>query len=475
MKTQSPPQRCTRGSTLMLTVVTMGLIGFVLLAYLSLVRRQHAAVARSQAWNTAIPVIEAGVEEALTHLNAHGSTNLVCDGWTRANDIYFMKRTVGEGYYLTIISNWFVGTSNSRPVIDSRGYISTALMAGAQPDWMLAVVAPVNPSQHYIVRGVRVHARAHGLFAKAMVAKGELRFNGGVETDSFDSQDPALSTNGRYDPAKTRDNGDVASNDRIVNAVVGLGSVKIRGHVSTGPKGAVNFTGNAAAGSSVWVNGGNSGVQEGWFSDDMSVSFDEVPIPFTSGYFTPSAGNLGGTNYTYLLGTGKYRLDSVSLKNGHVIMVSGKAQLYVPGEFDLGSQGQMIIAPGASLELTVGGDISLTGQGVVNATGEARNCVVYGRTNCTSIKMSGNSAFVGVIYAPSALFSLSGGGSVPLDFIGASITGSVDMSGNYKFHYDESLANWGLARRFTVTSWNEMTPAQVAAVPSGVAAYLREQ
>src|SRR5690349_1052672 len=58
-----------RGSTLMVTLFMVGLMGFFLYAYLYLVRTQRSFVARSQGWNAAMGLAEAGVEEALAQLN----------------------------------------------------------------------------------------------------------------------------------------------------------------------------------------------------------------------------------------------------------------------------------------------------------------------------------------------------------------------------------------------------------------------
>jgi hypothetical protein len=469
MKTQITSRRRARGSTLMLTVVTMGLIGFVLLAYLSLVRRQNVSVARSQAWNAAIPVIEAGVEDALTHLNTHGTTNLACDGWTQVGNLYVIKRNLGENYYVSIISNW----NNSQPVVDSRGFVNVPLLASAQPNWMLAVATLENPTPNYLVRAVRVRARPNALFPKGMVAKGNISFTGNALVDSFDSEYPAKSTNGRYDSAKRQEHGDVASNQQVVNAVSAGGNTKVYGKVSTGPGGTVGFQGNASAGGIAWVDGGNTGMQPGFFSDDMNVNFPDVGVPFTGGYYTPSAGSYNGTNFDYLLGNGDYyKSTSISMSSKKTMMVTGNARLYLPGGFSMSGQTRLIIAPGASLKLYLGGNADFTGQGVYNETGNATNCWVYGLTNCTQIKFTGNSAFIGVIYAPSAELKMGGGGSDEIDFSGATITGSVTMAGKYTFHYDESLARKGPGKGYCVTSWDEMTPAQAAALPAGIASAL---
>src|SRR6185369_8420285 len=69
--------RCSKhsecASTLMVTLFMVGLLGFFLFAYLYLVRTQRGFVARSQGWNAALAMAEAGVEEALAQLNPGAS------------------------------------------------------------------------------------------------------------------------------------------------------------------------------------------------------------------------------------------------------------------------------------------------------------------------------------------------------------------------------------------------------------------
>src|SRR5262245_36149682 len=95
------------GSTVLLAIVLFGLIGFLLIAYLTLIGAQNTTTMRSQAWNATIPVVEAGLEDALTHLNVHGSTNLLCDGWAFQSNCYVMTRWVGSAnFYTATISNY---------------------------------------------------------------------------------------------------------------------------------------------------------------------------------------------------------------------------------------------------------------------------------------------------------------------------------------------------------------------------------
>ena len=61
MQTKITCQRgTTRGSALLVMLVTVTLIGITLASYLELVRSQNLSTMRSQQWNSAIPILEAG-------------------------------------------------------------------------------------------------------------------------------------------------------------------------------------------------------------------------------------------------------------------------------------------------------------------------------------------------------------------------------------------------------------------------------
>ena len=53
---------------------------------------------------------------------------------------------------------------------------------------------------------------------------------------------------------------------------------------------------------------------------------------------------------------------------------------------------------------------------------------------------------------------------IPLSllFMGAAVVRTATMNGTFKFHYDEALRIKGPPRGYIVTSWNEMSPAEIA-------------
>jgi len=274
MKAQPASRTALSGSVLAYTLVATGIISFALISYLTLVREDNRSTQRSQCWNECVAVMEAGVEEALTHINSSGFSNLVSNGWSLSGGQYTLQRSIQSNYFIANIS------ASIPPIITATGYVNIPLYA-----------------DKYLARTVQCNTRKQGIFSKAILAKESIDLKGNnVNTDSFISTDPAYSTNGRYDPAKKRANGDVATDSGLDN-MLNVGNANIAGHISTGPGGDATVGANGTVGDLTWVNG-NKGVQSGYSADDMNVSFPDVKAPFDGGAFTPSGGYVTNTTTT---------------------------------------------------------------------------------------------------------------------------------------------------------------------------------
>ncbi len=230
------------GNALVITLVTALVIGLILSGYLNLVSNQNISTTRALAWNSAIPVLEAGIEEALAHIHRRDLVNLGADGWVRTEGGLYAKERSLEG------SSHFEVTIEpvDPPVILATGYVLAPLSSSAN----------LNP--HYVRRTVRVRTRHDSMFSKPMLAKEKIDLNGkNIQTDSFDSADPLYNTNGQYDPSKTRDHGDIATNSGLVDSLKS-GNARIKGHASTGPGGTVAIGSNGTIGSQDWVDSSSS-------------------------------------------------------------------------------------------------------------------------------------------------------------------------------------------------------------------------
>jgi len=430
----------------------MGLISLALAASLSLVGNSHATTARSQSWNEAMPVAEAGLEEALAHLNLHGGSNLLCDSWAKAGDIYWIQHSVGSGYYLVTISNYVAGSPNA-PIIDSRGYaksyISTNLYA----------------SPAYLSRGVSLVTQAKFVFTKAITTKESINMNGNnVTADSFDSSNPLYSTNSQYVASKRKDHGDVATDASILNAI-NVGNATIYGKVSTGPNGTMSIGPQGSVGDISW-NTSHTGVEPGYYANDMNVTLTDVQPPFNGGAFAPNGGwvtNSGtGTYYDYILDSGNYQVSTLS---GSVYVRGSNAVIYVTGACNVS---QLNIGAGSKLALYNAATSATINCGYgpgLNVL--AANFAYFGLPSNTSMSLSGNGTIVGVVYAPEYNLTLNGGGKNTIDFIGSVVLRSLVFNGHFNFHYDEVLASPGFGVTRVVGSWREMTPSEVASIPVG--------
>jgi hypothetical protein len=110
--------------------------------------------------------------------------------------------------------------------------------------------------------------------------------------DFLVSEDQYNTKHGRYDPAKTKDNGYAGA---VAGSVYAEGE-GIYGYVATGPNGSA--TGNA--GDVTWM-ASHTGIQSGHYAKDLNVSFQDATVPFNGGGLTPlNNQTITVTNYSYL-------------------------------------------------------------------------------------------------------------------------------------------------------------------------------
>ncbi len=457
MKTNNLRAAADQGSVLMISLLLCIIMGVTMASYLTLARTQLSSVRRSQSWNTCLAASEAGVEDALCHINSPSGLmgNFASNGWTKqADGSYTVTRYVPDGYYTVTLTMPALATG---PNITSQGFSQLWLAQAPQP--MFAAAGTQTPQ--YASRTVQITTKLDALLSVTMAAKKNINLSGfNVATDSFDSADPNYSTNGLYDPTKAKDHGDVVTDSTITNDF-SVGNAKIKGVIRTGPKGVPYLGPNASVGDAAWVRSTN-GIETGHFFDDMNVVWPDASLPNNTWYVPVAVNtNINGKNYKYYLTDGNYRIDDMSAS----IYVDGNVSVYVPptGKINMSGQDQIFIAPNPagfqqkSMKLYAApATTSLGGNGVINSTGNALNFFYYGLPSNTAFGFSANAAFVGCIYCPDAAFTLGGGGNNTYDFVGASVSNTVKMNGKFNFHYDENLRRIGPGRGFVPTSWKEL-------------------
>jgi hypothetical protein len=444
--------RRTGGSVLLAAMLTVTVVGLALGSYLWLVAHQNLSTMRSLAWNSAIPVVEAGVEEALTQLYHNDIDHLSANGWTNlANGWYYKRRGVDNRSYFEVMIE-----HADPPRIVSTGYVPAPLAPSSLFGALLGN-AGAPPPDAYIRRRVRVNTAHNPLFHGAMIATTKIDMSGNnISTDGFDSGDPQYSTNGKWDVTKpTKASGDVGTNLGLTDSI-DVANANIKGHVGTGPGGSIAIGPNGTVGDVAWVDGGKIGIEDGWSTDDVHIEVFDVAQPFTNNYSVPASGTVNNVNYDFVLDQSQNYL--VPDFHGKVL-VSANATLWVTDTLRFINPSDYIyIAPGASLKLYVSApSAAIGGSGIMNSDSYATTFQYYGLPSNTSLDFQANAAFTGTIYAPEANFTLGGGGNETYDFVGACVVRTVKLNGHYHFHFDEAIRR-SLWKGYLVTAWNEIDP-----------------
>ncbi len=464
MKIQATTARRQSGSVILMCLMISALIGLTLASYLVLTQSQMVSVARSQTWNTTITLSEAGIEDGLQLINKYSGiwgqltnwpTTAAADNWTFISpNVYHVRRYVGSDYYDAYVTN-----VNNMPTVTSIASIAWNYLYASTAPPLYADVGGAASAATATTRKVLVRTRVDPLFSAAMAAIYTIDLKGtDVKTDSFDSADQAYSNNGIYEPTKNKANGDVVTDDTIVNSV-SVGNANIRGRVRTGPSGTVYVGPRGVVGDLAYTaDPANYGtIKDGWSSDDMNVSWPDVVLPNKVWSQLWPGVTINGFKYdNSMLISGNYTAASSAYSGSIYVASNVVATLYLPGGASLSGQQVITISQGASLTIYTAGSFSTSGLAALNNLNQnAANFSLFGLPSCTSISINGNAAVTGVIYAPEAMLSIGGGGTTVYDFVGASVSQSVVMNGHMNFHYDENLQRVGPGRGYIPVSWAE--------------------
>lgn len=479
-----------RGTALVTALICAAVIATTSAVTLSLVSSKNRVIHQSAAWKEALLSAESGVEMAMNEVrkNLFDPTH-AWEGWQASADptLYPVSSAPGASSEVTSHSftsqtllrkgeggqrSWAQVVVDAPPsLLDGTGeqwfriralglaeVPGTRVVAGSGEDVKLRkfdlvfdrrsgnrVVAP------RAARLIEAIAKPVGAFRLAVFGVGAVDLTSqNIVIDSYDSRDNTKSTNGRYDPAKRQENGDVATNGALVNA----GSAHIYGDVLTN-EGSVLNSDNVSG-----------EVRNDFYQELFNVTQPQVtPEPFSPGSATTS------TILDAKAGApANYVLSSINLSGGESLRIRGAAdgsttyaQVVVTGNFSLSGSAEVVVDPGVYVRFFVAGDADITGNGFVNPN-SALHLQLYGidrpknadgtPINPGRIKIAGNGGFSGAVYAPNYHVELKGGGSTD-NIFGAFIGYTVNMSGVQSVHYDEALADGGLISDFKIVSWFE--------------------
>jgi Tfp pilus assembly protein PilX len=442
----------TQGNVLLVVIIFSAMLAVLVLSGLALVSNKNTLTVRSLDWNNAMPLAEAGIEEALSHLQFSQNTNFQTDAWTLSNGKFYKTRTnlVNYGYYSVVIqaTNYAVGLG---PTIISTGYVAVPF---GNIDYSAASFAGSGSGTNsFIHRTVSITTSLRGGNPRAVLVRNTINMSGSSYVDSFNSQDTNYSINGLWTASKRKATAMVASLSTSTSDFQ-VGNGFIYGSVATGAASGNPSIGGGRVGDLAFVgNSANNGrFQAGSVVNSFSAPLADVTAPFTTGSII-SSGTYGGTNYTYYAGSGNYStVGDFTIAGGQSMVIAGTATIYIGGKFTESGSGFLYIAPGASLTMYVAGSsCTVSGGGILNGGGNAANCSINCLPTCTTGTISGSGNYIGTFNAPEAAVTLSGSA----DMSGALIADSAVFSGGMNLHYDENLGTGGRPN-YAVTSWREL-------------------
>ena len=480
MKTQGHRQ----GSTLVAALLTIFILSFAAAAVFYFVANRYTTAYQSSSWNEAETVAESGIDLAMQALNLSAtSPSTAWAGWTPSDGTTFPKTYKGvlpphagggnNKMYISVTVDTALSdaSGNAWPRITSSG---TAEVPGLKRVGYAAAVLSLTGVKNHknilrkiaftgdVTRGalhlpqatrtVQVVARplATGIFKRSLVAENSISMSGGAYTDSFDSTNPAMSTNGQYDSSKRQSHGDVASN--------------ISGNSSN--------LNNSSVYGNAWSNGGaikNTAGVTGKVYNNFSTTIGAVAAPFFSTMVSsPTAVDANGSGTTTLTaGTqaapANYKLSEINVSGNGVLVLAPPSpgqdsymNIWVTGDISTSGNGYIQQLAGVHANIYVAGNVSVSGNAFDNENNRAAYLTLNGITptsGTNTLTVSGNGSFIGVVNAPAFALTISGNAS----FMGAVIVYSATISGNGGFHYDQSLggSTGSNGLNYEMASWTE--------------------
>ena len=438
-----------RGSAILTVLVLAAVTAVISSGFLYRALHEANLATRSHYQTVALNLAEAGIEEALHAANS--SMLNAANGWSLASgSTTDYVKSISSGFDLQqatgVVHVRIDGAASATPTITSAAVLTFA-------------------NQPRIVKQIRVGTSAPGrLFANSIVSRGQVKFTGSAEIDSYDS------SLGNYNTATNRsDRATVAS----LGTVQVTGSAEIYGYVATA--GSTPSVGGAGR-----IYGTTSPstprVDPSRVRSDFTINLVDATAPTGSAYALgayalsatsvslPRAGDVAGANGRYL-----YSCTSLSLGGTGRLNILGPVDIIVTGGTSIGGSASIAIggtgAVNPSMNLYCSAGIDLRGGGIRNTTNLATNAAIWGTKSSgssQSINVSGTNPFRGTIYAPNGDISITGSSAV----YGAVIAKSVNMAG--EFHYDVRLATasvsggptpgGGIAGSgtFRVSAWSEL-------------------
>jgi len=272
-------------------------------------------------------------------------------------------------------------------------------------------------------------ANMYGAFGTAPTC-GALKFGGNTQSNSYDST-AALGAGGK--PVIANSGGNVGTNGNMTES----GSADIYGTLSTPRVGVGDCSdGNVDALSSsgsATINNHKPPLPGDVVQLPQAIALPTPPVPAgvpTGNYAGPmtllngaSVGDVKCTGGTLTLGA----VGTISTINMNSLTLTGNCDLNVLGTVILNIVGSGTTTPFD----TTGGSLSNQSATFDPSTFQ----IMYAGTD--SVKLTGNSKAIGMLYAPNAAITVTGNN----DFYGSIVGKTVETTGSSEIHYDRHLSS----------------------------------
>lgn len=283
---------------------------------------------------------------------------------------------------------------------------------------------------------IAYQSSVRGPFAQGMFGKDSIKINGNVTTDSYNSED------GSYNSQIPGNNGSIRTNGTSNGAITVNGNSDINGNIQYGPGGSnktVKITGNSK------IDDGDADPSNDITAAPAPLNLPEIEIPpitdpigIPLGKGAVKSVSYNG-NHTININTdGVYEVDDFSINGNVTVNFNGDIALVINNAFSANGNAEFNV--NGSLTIYAKKSFKMNGnvhnnKNAPTSDQQPKNFIIYGLPTCTDVHVNGNAGLVGVVYAPDAEVQFNGNAGA----FGAVIGKKIDLNGNVKFHYDESL------------------------------------
>src|SRR5690349_13616988 len=168
MKTKIFKRMKQAASALLTALVICSIFSLFAVYYLSLIEQQNLLNTRSQTWNMAIAITEAGIEEGLEYLNEN-TVSLGTAPWSYiGNNTYYRSNTLPDGNSYTV----FI-TNSANPSVVSRAYMQGNPGMSMAQSFSAGFFAAggVGSAPTTLTRAVQVNCARNSMFLVPLVAR----------------------------------------------------------------------------------------------------------------------------------------------------------------------------------------------------------------------------------------------------------------------------------------------------------------